>query len=87
MAGSISNYNVQPFGLNVISPRTNQQVKESVSDAVGSLWGPVIEYFENNENVFSGDVAKEIESLNMQTMRLGMELRKGQEKHSFNIQG
>ena len=87
MAGSISNYNVQPFGLNVISPRTGQQVKESVGDAVNSLWGPVIEYFESNENVFSGEVAKQIESINMETMRLGMELRKGQEKHSFNIQG
>ena len=87
MAGSISNYNMQPFGLNVITPRTGQQIKESVGDAVGSLWAPVIEYFENNDNVFSGDVAKEIEALNMETMRLGIELRKGQEKHSFNIQG
>ena len=87
MADAINNFNVQPFGLNVIAPRTGQQVKESVSDAASSLFAPVIEYFENNDNVFSGDVAREIESLNMQTMRLGIELRKGSEKHDFNIQG
>lgn len=65
-------FNIKPFGLNVIPSKSAEQTGKSVEKAIGNLWSPVLDYLEKNENVFKGDVASEINKVNMQTMRLGM---------------
>ena len=35
------------------------------------MWEPVLDYLATNDNVFSGDVAREINKINLQTMQLG----------------
>ena len=66
--------NVKPFGFNVMPDLKNggQQAAKSVEKAIGNMWEPVLEYLASNENVFSGDVQKEINKINVQTMQLGM---------------
>jgi len=64
--------NIKPFGLNVIPTKTQEQVRESVEEAIGNLWSPVLDYLKKNEAVFSGNVSNEINKINFQTMRLGM---------------
>ena len=64
--------NIKPFGLNVVPSKTHEQVKETVEEAIGNLWSPVLDYLEKNDGVFSGNVAEEINKINFQTMRLGM---------------
>jgi len=59
-------------------------VEKKVEKAVSSLWDPVLEYLKENENVFSGDVSQEIQKLNIQTLNLGMAMRKGESKHEFD---
>lgn len=68
-----TNFNVKPFGFNVMPDlKGNSKVAaQSVEKAIGNMWEPVLDYLATNENVFSGDVAKEIGKLNIQTMQLG----------------
>jgi hypothetical protein len=62
----------RPFGLNVrvpqapIGTRTQKLVVDVIKDMAMAPITPVIEYFKNNENIFNGNVAREIESLNKQ---------------------
>lgn len=62
----------RPFGLNVRVPhapvetRTQKLVKEIVKEMALAPITPIIEYFKANENIFNGNVAKEIESLQKQ---------------------
>lgn len=67
-----TNFNIKSFGLNVI-PDVKQREKtaQSVEKAIGDMWVPVLDYLATNENVFSGEVAKEINKINIQTMQLG----------------
>lgn len=68
-----TNFNVKSFGLNVIPNLKggSQQAAKSVEKAIGDMWEPVLDYLATNENVFSGDVAKQINRINIQTMQLG----------------
>ncbi len=76
--------NIKPFGLNVIPTKSQEQIKENVEEAIGSLWSPVLDYLKKNEGVFSGDVAGEINKINFQTMRLGMTMNENSEVRNLD---
>lgn len=68
----------KPFGMNIFIPeRTAQQYKQTLNKAVSSLWTPLFDYFEKNENVFSGDISKEIAKYNAITYSMGSIARGG----------
>jgi len=77
---------IKPFGLNVIPSKTQEQVGKTVEEAIGSLWNPVLDYLSKNEDVFSGNVATEIDKLNLQTMRLGMTMDEGAQVRNLDAQ-
>ena len=62
----------RPFGMNVRVPqnpigiRTQNLIKKTLVDIAMAPVQPVIDYFKNNENVFNGNVAAEIKSLEKQ---------------------
>lgn len=63
MAESFNNFfnNSQTFGLNIKVPeRTLQQMGKTVGDTAGGVFEPLFTYLEENENVFSGDISKEL---------------------------
>ena len=67
-----TNFNVKSFGVNVIPDlRQGKQAAPTVEKAIGDMWEPVLDYLATNDNVFSGDVAREINKINLQTMQLG----------------
>ena len=67
-----TNFNIKSFGLNVIPDlKQGKHPVQSVEKAIGDMWEPVLDYLATNENVFSGEVAQEINKINIQTMQLG----------------
>lgn len=63
----------RPFGLNVRVPdapvvgvRTQAVIKRTLTELAMAPVKEILDYFKNNENVFNGNVAKEIESLQKQ---------------------
>lgn len=68
--------NSQGFGLNVKVPtRTLQEVGKTASNTAGGVLEPLFTYLEENENVFSGDIALEINKTNNMSFNIGMALQ------------
>lgn len=74
-----------PFGLNIKVPtRTLQEAQRTLEKQVSSLWTPVFDYFEKNEEVFNGDVTEQINQYNRQAYNLGAIMRDVTETHTFD---
>ena len=85
MADGIIN---QPFGLNVKVPtRTMQQIKQTAEGTAGNILEPLFSFIDDNQNVFTGKVADQIEKYNMIMFNVGAELRKGSDHVTFNVKG
>ena len=83
-----NNFFNRPFGLNLTMPtRTLKQAKDTAVKTVNSLWEPMVDYFEKADNVFSGNVQEEINKYNRMAYSLGVTMRKGQAKSTFNMKG
>lgn len=72
------NFFEKPFGMNVKLPtRTIQQGSDTLKKAVGGLFNnPFGEFFDQNKEVFNGDVYSEIEKYDMLCFNIGNQLRK-----------
>lgn len=78
----------RPFGLNIKIPeRTLQQVQETAEETISGLWTPLFNYFEENNKVFTGDVAREIDKYNRLTYALGATMREGRVEKTFDTKG
>ncbi len=76
-----------PFGLNITLPKkTIEEVKRVAKQEVENITvNPLVDYFEENDKVFSGQVAKEIRNCQAQIYALGQVMREGQPKSTFNV--
>ena len=66
------------FGFNVAQQNTKnaqQKSEQTIDKTVGDLFDSMTSYVAKYENVFNGDVAKEINSLSRQSMIVGMNLK------------
>ena len=71
----------KPFGMNVRVPeRTLQQAGETLEEFVKAPAAPLFEFLEENEGVFNGDVAFEINRTNAQNFTIGSAMRMEDEK-------
>lgn len=71
----------KPFGLNVKVPeRTLQQAGETLEELVKAPAAPLFEFLEENEAVFNGDVAYEINKTVAQNFTIGSAMRIENEK-------
>jgi hypothetical protein len=77
-------FNMRPFGFNVMpkggqtdSSSSGYVVQRTVGRAIESLWEPVENYLNKNEDVFNGTVGHKIERTNFQTMQLGTIMNQG----------
>lgn len=76
------------FGLNVSSQgaQTKQQNPETgISKNVGDFIDSMTSYVSEYENVFNGNVEKEINMYSRQAMIVGMNLRAGEVKRQFDV--
>ena len=82
---SFSNFFNKPFGLNVKVPeRTLQQAGATLSNTAGGVLSPITDYLETNEEVFNGDVAKEINRIFSHTFNIGSIMRQEDVKVNGN---
>lgn len=71
----------KPFGMNVQVPeRTIQQAADTLSEIVKAPTTPLFEFLEENESVFNGDVAFEINKTVAQNFTIGSAMRMENEK-------
>lgn len=90
MSESFTSFFNQSFGLNVKLPqRTLKQVGKTVSETAGGAFTPLLGYLEANENVFSGEVIKEINKGFARNFNIGARLREADiqvngEPHKFD---
>ncbi len=75
------------FGLNVALPKkTIQEIQKVVKQEVENISvNPFLNYLDENNKVFTGQVAKEIRKYQAQIYNLGQVMRQGQPKTTFNI--
>lgn len=78
---SFNNFFNKPFGLNVKAhERTIQAAKDTLSNTATGVFEPLFTYLEDNQNVFTGDVAKEIEKYTIASFNTGAMLQQEDEK-------
>jgi len=77
------------FGLNVSSQgaqsKQAQKTNVDISKSVGELFDTMTSYVSKYENVFSGEVEREINMYSRQAMIVGMNLKAGEVKRSFDM--
>ncbi len=77
----------RPFGLNIALPdRTLQQIQETAVQNI-NIFAPVVDYLDQNDKVFSGDVSQEIDKYNRMTYALGAAARAGKPEVTFQMKG
>ncbi len=76
-----------PFGINIAIPKkTIQEVQKVVKEEIENISvNPFLNYLEENDKVFSGEVAREINNYYAQIYALGQVMREGQPTSTFNI--
>lgn len=71
----------KPFGFNIQIPeRTMQQAEQTLGNLIKSPAEPLFSFLEENESVFNGDVAYEINKINAQNFTIGSAMRIENEK-------
>lgn len=71
----------KPFGFNIQVPeRTLQQAGQSLENLIKAPAEPLFNFLEENENVFNGDVAFEINKTVAQNFTIGSFMRLEDEK-------
>jgi hypothetical protein len=71
----------KPFGFNVQVPeRTIQQAGDTLANIVKAPADPLFSFLEENEGVFNGDVAFEINRITAQNFTIGSAMRIEDEK-------
>lgn len=77
----------QPFGFNIALPKKSfAEVKKVAKQEVENITvNPFVNYLEENDKVFSGEVAKEIRRYQAQMYALGQIVREGQPQSTFSV--
>ena len=77
------------FGLNIALPkRTIQEVKKVVKQEFENISAnPFMNYLDENNKVFSGEVAQQIRKYQAQIYSLGQIMREGQPVRTFRANG
>ncbi len=75
-----------PFGLNIALPqKTVEEITKVVQQEVENITvNPLTDYLEENDKVFSGEVANEILKYQAQIYSLGQIMREGQTTRTFS---
>ena len=75
-----------PFGINIEIPKkTIQEVKKVAQQEIANISSnPFLNYLDENDKVFSGEVAAEIRKYQAQMYSLGQVMREGQPVRTFN---
>ncbi|MDD3437250.1 MAG: hypothetical protein PHC64_08880 [Candidatus Gastranaerophilales bacterium] len=69
--------NSQTFGLNVSTgyDKTLKQMGKTAGNVAGGVFSPLFEYLEENEEVFNGDLTKELNKLYSSNFNMNLVLQ------------
>lgn len=82
------NFFKQPFGMNIKMPvKTIKQVEKTAENTVGGILEPLFNFIEDNQKVFTGNVANEIEKYNLMSYNIGAALRRDKVTGDFDVKG
>lgn len=82
------NFFKQPFGMNIKMPvKTIKQVEKTAENAVGGILEPLFNFIDDNQKVFTGNVANEIEKYNLMSYNIGAALRRDKVTGDFDVKG
>lgn len=76
-----------PFGFNIALPKkTIKEIQKVAQQELEDITvNPFLNYLNDNDKVFSGEVANEISKYQAQMYALGQVMREGQPKRTFNV--
>lgn len=76
----------QPFGLNIALPQTTiQEIQRIAKEELEEITiNPFINYFEENDKVFSGEVEDEIDKYRSQIYSLNVLMNEDQPRSTFS---
>lgn len=82
------NFIKQPFGLNIRVPeKTLKQFEKTAEGSVNGIWEPLFNFIDENQNVFTGDVSRQIAKYNAMQYNIGAVLREGNTNGGFDVKG
>lgn len=82
------NFFKQPFGMNIKMPvKTIKQVEKTAENTVGGILEPLFSFIDDNQKVFTGNVANEIEKYNLMSYNIGAALRRDKLTGDFDVKG
>ena len=83
-----NDYLEQPFGMNIKIPeKTLKLIEQGAESRVNSIFEPLFNFIEDNQNVFTGDVSRQIDKYNALQYNIGAELRALSTNGGFDIKG
>ena len=78
---SFNSFFNKPFGLNVQVPeRTLKQAGSTLNGTASGILKPALNYLEENEEVFTGEVAQEIKKIHTNSFNIGSKMRQEDER-------
>ena len=82
------NFINKTFGQNVKIPvKTLKQFEKTAQGSVNNIFEPLFNFIDDNQNIFTGNVANEIEKYTLMTYNINALLKKGQTSSGFNVSG
>ena len=83
-----NDYIKQPFGMNIKMPvKTIRQIEQTAESRVNGIFEPLFNFIEDNQNVFTGDVSRQIDQYNALQYNIGAELRALSTNGGFDVKG
>ena len=67
--------------------KTIQKTQQVASGLASGLWEPLFNFIDENQNVFQGNVANEIEKYNLAMINVGAALRERTNGITLNLMG
>ena len=83
--GASFNRPYKPFGMNIKVPeRTIQQIGDTLSGLAKAPTDPLFKFLEENEEVFNGDIAFQINKLTAESFTIGAAMQMQDKKTNGN---
>lgn len=83
-----NDYLKEQFGMNVKIPtKTLKQFERTAESRVNGILEPLFSFIDENQNVFTGDVTKQIDKYNALQYNIGAALRAQSTNGGFDIKG
>ena len=64
-----------------------KQIEKTAQQHTGGIFEPLFNFIDENQKVFTGDIANEIQKYNLMSYNVGAALRHGNTNGGFDVKG